>query len=207
MSLRMLHALSAVVIAAFVSVHIANHLAGLAGPGTHIAFMKAARLVYRNRLLEVALLGSVAVQIVSGVTLFVRGWKQRHGFVPWLQASSGVFLAFFLIIHVTSVLFGRAALHLDTNFYFASAGLHIAPFQFFLAPYYFLAVVALFTHGACAAWWQSRSLHRVARILIVAVPMAIGMTLSMLIVLSLAGELFPIEIPPEYKAPYALPRR
>jgi succinate dehydrogenase/fumarate reductase cytochrome b subunit len=207
MALRKLHALSAVLIAAFVSVHIANHLAGLAGATTHIAFMEAARSVYRLRVLELALLSCIAFQIVSGLTLFVRGWRQRHGFVPWLQSISGAFLAFFLIVHVGSVLFGRAALDLDTNFYFAAAGLHVAPFQFFFAPYYFLAVVALFTHVACAAYWRSRGRPRVARILIVAIPSAIGVMVSLLIVLSLAGALFPVEIPAEYKATYALPRR
>jgi hypothetical protein len=207
MTLRKLHVLSAVLVAAFVCAHITNHLAGLAGADTHIAFMEVARSIYRFRVLEVALLGCIAFQIISGMMLFVRGWKQRHGFVPWLQAIAGAYLAFFLIVHVGSVLFGRAVLHLDTNFYFAAAGLHVAPFQFFFAPYYFLAVVALFTHVACVAYWRPRSLPRVARILIVAIPSAIGVTVSTLIVLSLAGELFPVEIPAEYKATYALPGR
>jgi hypothetical protein len=205
MALRKLHALSAVLIAAFVSVHIANHLAGLAGATTHIAFMEAARSVYRLRVVELALLSCVAFQIVSGLTLFVRGRRHPHGFIPWLQAVSGALLAFFLVVHVGSVLFGRAALDLDTNFYFAAAGLHVAPFQFFFAPYYFLAVVALFTHVACAAYWRSQSRPRVARILIVAIPSAIGLMVSMLIVLSLAAALFPVEIPTEYRATYALP--
>lgn len=207
MVLRKLHALSAVLIAAFVPVHIANHLAGLAGAATHIAFMEAARSVYRVRVLELALLSCVAFQIVSGLTLFVLGWKKRHGMVPWLQAVSGGLLAFFLVAHVGSVLFGRSVLNLDTNFYFAAAGLHVAPFQLFFAPYYFIAVVALFTHVACAAYRRYLSRPQTARILIVAVPSAIGVMVSLLIVLSLAGELYTVEIPAEYKATYAPPRR
>ena len=105
------------------------------------------------------------------------------------------------------VLFGRLALNLDTNFHFAAAGLHVAPFQFFFVPYYFLAVAALFTHVACAAYWRYRSRLRVAQILIVAIPSAIGVMVSLLIVLSLAGELYQVEIPAEYKATYAQPRR
>ena len=207
MTFRKAHALSAVIIAAFVFVHLANHLAGLAGATTHIAFMEAARSVYRLRVIELTLLGCVAFQIVSGLTLFVRGWTQRHGLVPWLQATSGLFLALFLSIHVGAVLFGRAVLNLDTNFYFAAAGFHVAPFQYFFAPYYFLGVVALFIHVACAAYWRSQSCPRVARILIVAVPSAIGVMVSLLIVLSLAGALFPVEVPVDYKATYALPKR
>lgn len=207
MTFRKAHALSAVIIAAFVFVHLVNHLAGLAGATTHIAFMEAARSVYRLRVIELTLLACVAFQIVSGLTLFVRGWKQRHGLVPWLQATSGLFLALFLSIHVGAVLFGRAVLNLDTNFYFAAAGFHVAPFQYFFAPYYFLGVVALFMHVACAAYWRSQSCPRVARILIVAIPSAIGVMVSLLIVLSLAGALFPVEVPVDYKATYALPRR
>jgi succinate dehydrogenase/fumarate reductase cytochrome b subunit len=104
MNLRKLHGLSALVVAAFVLVHIANHLAGLAGPDVHIAFMKTARSIYRFRVVEIVLLGCVAFQIVSGLTLLVRGWKQRQGFVAWVQAISGALLAFFLIVHVASVL-------------------------------------------------------------------------------------------------------
>jgi succinate dehydrogenase/fumarate reductase cytochrome b subunit len=203
MPLRKLHALSAVLIAAFVCVHLANHLVGLTGTAAHIDFMEAARAVYRLGVIEWVLLGCVAFQIISGLTLVVRGWKQRRGFVPWLQAVSGALLALFLIVHVGAVLFGRAAFNLDTNFYFAAAGFHVAPYQYFFAPYYFLGVAALFTHAACAAYWRSRSLPRAARILIVALPSTIGVTLATLIVLSLAGALFPVEIPVEYKATYA----
>jgi hypothetical protein len=206
MALRKLHALSAALIAVFVSVHIANHLAGLAGATTHIAFVEAARSVYRLLAIEFVLLSCVVFQIVSGLTLVVRGWRPRRGLVPWLQAISGLCLAFFLIVHVGAVLFGRGALNLDTNFYFAAAGFHVAPFQYFFAPYYFLGVAALFTHLACAAHGRFRDRPPVARILIVAIPSAIGLTLAMLIVLSLAGALFPVEIPAKYKATYALPR-
>ena len=207
MTLRRLHALSSILVAAFVSVHIANHLAGLAGVAAHIAFMEAARSVYRPRLIEWALLSSVAFQVVSGLTLFFRGWKLRRGFVSRLQAISGAFLAFFLIVHVGSVLFGRVALDLDTNFYFAAAGLHVAPFQVFFAPYYFLAVVALFTHAACAVYGRSQSHPRMARILIVAIPSAIGVLVSLLVVLSLAGAMFPVDIPAEYKATFSQTKR
>jgi succinate dehydrogenase/fumarate reductase cytochrome b subunit len=207
MTLQKLHGLSALPIAVFVCVHIANHITGLAGAATHIAFMEAARAVYRMSVIEWVLLGCVALQIVSGLTLFVRGWKQRQGFMAWLQAVCGMLLALFLIIHVGAVLYGRGALNLDTNFYFAAAGFHVPPFQYFFAPYYFLGVAALFTHAACAAYWRAGSMPRVARILIVAIPSAIGVTLSVLIVLSLAGALFTVEIPAQYKATYALPAR
>lgn len=203
MILRRLHGLSAVLIAAFACLHIANHLVGLSGAAQHIAFMESARSVYRFPAVELALLSCVALQIVSGLTFVVRSWQQRNGLVPWLQAGSGAYLSFFLIIHVGAVLFGRGVLNLNTNFYFAAAGLHVAPFQFFFAPYYFLAVVALFTHLGCAGYWHVRGRPRVAGALVIVLPCAIGAVASLLIVLSLAGALFPVEVPAQYKASYA----
>jgi len=47
----------------------------------------------------------------------------------------------------------------------------------------------------------------VARVLVVAIPSTIGAVASLLVVLSLAGALFPVEIPAQYKATYALPNR
>ena len=69
MSLRKLHALSAVLIAAFACVHIANHLAAIAGIASRVAFMHAARKVYRQRVVEAMLLGCIALQVVSGLWL------------------------------------------------------------------------------------------------------------------------------------------
>jgi len=203
MTLRKLHGLSALLIAAYACLHIANHLVGLSGVSAHIAFMHTARFVYRAPVVEVLLLLCVAFQVFSGLSLVVRGWKQRHGFIPWLQALAGAYLAYFLLIHVSAVLFGRTVLHLDTNFYYAAAGFHVPPFQFFFAPYYFLAVFALFTHLGCAAYWQLQARSPLARILAVALPAGAGLVVSLLIVFSLAGVLYPVDIPPEYKATYA----
>ncbi len=202
MTLRKLHGLSALLIAAYACVHIANHLAGLGGVESHIAFMRTARLVYRLPAVEVLLLSAVGFQIYSGLTFIVRGWKQRQGFMPWLQAGSGAYLAFFFLNHVGAVLFGRAVLHLDTNFYYAAAGFHVPPFQLFFAPYYFLGVFALFTHLGCALYWQLHAKSRPARVLAVVLPSSAGVVVALLIVLSLAGVFYPVQVPPEYKATY-----
>ena len=186
-------------IAVFVAIHVANHLVALAGVPAHLAFMRGARLAYRNHLVEPMLLAAVSVQLMSGLTLVASGWRERRGFVPWLQAWCGLYLVFFLVIHVSAVLYGRAALHLDTNFYYAAAGFHVPPFAWFFAPYYFLAVVALFTHLGCALSWRVADRHRE---LAVGGSFALGAALSMLIVLALAGVLTTVDIPDRYKATY-----
>jgi succinate dehydrogenase/fumarate reductase cytochrome b subunit len=202
MKLRKLHRLSAGVIATYALVHIANHLVALNGVASHIAFMEVARAVYRAGAVEWVLLAAVVVQIATGLATVLRGWRERRGWVPWLQAGSGVYLAFFLLNHVGAVLYGRT-LGLDTNFYYAAAGLHVPPFQFFFAPYYFLAVLALFTHLGCALYWQVQSGSPTARRLAVAVPTTVGAVLSLMIVLAMAGVFYPVDIPENYKATFA----
>lgn len=202
MTLRKLHGLSALLVAAFACVHIANHLVGIGGIESHIAFMRAARLVYRFPVVEALLLVAVAFQIYSGLTFVVRDWKQRRGFVPWLQAGSGAYLVFFFLNHVGAILFGRTVLDLDTTFYYAAAGFYVPPFQFFFAPYYFLGVLALFTHLGCALYWQLQTKSRPARVLAIVLPSSVGFVVSLLIVLSLAGAVYPVQVPPEYKATY-----
>jgi hypothetical protein len=200
--LRTLHAISATVIASYAAVHIANHLAALGGVATHIAFMEVARSVYRIGLVEAVLLACVLTQVLSGLWLLAHGWRQRRGAVSWLQAVAGAYLAFFLVVHITAVLFGRY-LGLDTNFYFAAAGFHVRPFQLFFAPYYLFGVLALFTHLGCAAYWRAKASGRSSPSHFVALPVAVGALVSVVIVLLLAGVLYRVEIPPEYKAIYA----
>jgi succinate dehydrogenase/fumarate reductase cytochrome b subunit len=106
MSLRALHRFSALLIVGYALLHLSNHLAGLQGVEAHIAFMRSARSIYRFPPVEIAVLCAFAVQIVTGMTFVIRDWKQRHGFVPWLQAGSGTYLAIFLLIHVSAVMFG-----------------------------------------------------------------------------------------------------
>ena len=203
MRVRTVHRTSAMVLVAFACLHIANHLASLWGVPAHIAFMRTARLAYRQPAVETLLLACVGFQAGSGAWLVLRGWKQRRGALAWLQAASGMFLAFFLLVHVGAVLYGRWGMGLDTNFYFAAAGLHTSPARFFFAPYYFLGVLALFTHLACAAWWRLHRTSRSTRTAVLTISIAAGSVVALLIVLSLAGKLAPVEIPAPYRATFA----
>lgn len=202
MTLRALHRMSAILLVAFACLHIANHLAAvLGGVSSHIAFMDAVRPLYRHRAVEAVLLACAGFQVGSGLWFVVRGWKKRQGLLPWLQALSGAYIAFFLVVHVSAVLFGRLALGLDTNFYYAAAGFHVPPNQYFFAPYYFFGVFALFTHLGCAAYWRLQSKPHAARRVAV-VLLAAGGVVSLCIVLALAGVLRPVDIPAKYKATY-----
>lgn len=202
MTLRHLHRYSALLLGLFLLAHLGNHLAGLAGIDAHIALMERLRTVYRFPLIEALLLAAVGVQVASGITFLVRGWKKRRGAVYALQAVSGGYLAFFFLNHVGAVLVGRTVLDLDTNFHFAAAGMHVAPFHFFFMPYYFLAVLALLTHAGCFLYWRRLRASTAGARQALALSMTTGAVLGLLIVLMLAGALYPVDIPAEYRTLY-----
>ena len=202
MPLRSLHRASALIVIAYAIFHIGNHLSALHGVTTHISIMSTLRVIYRQPVVEGLLLLCVLFQVASGLWMVVRGWAARVGRIAWLQALSGAYLALFLLVHVTAVLFGRAVLSLDTNFYFAAAGFHVPPYEWFFAPYYMLAVQALFAHLGCAFDWQFQEFAPRRAKVGLASALVVGSVVSLAISLSLAGKLQPVSVPAEYKATY-----
>jgi hypothetical protein len=69
------------------------------------------------------------------------------------------------------------------------------------APYYFFAVVAVFTHLGCAAYWRFQARRRLARALLIG-STAIGAGVSLLLVLSLAGAALYGRDPGPIQAPF-----
>lgn len=202
MSIRKFHRLSACVLAAYLLLHLANHLAAIAGAHAHIAFMEAIRPLYRHAVVEPVLLACVLFQCGSGTWMVRQKWKKRSGLVAWLQAGSGIYLALFLLFHVGAVLFGRAALKLDTNFYYAAAGFVRMPYALLFAPYYFFSVCALFTHLGCAMYWQVQARSLTVRRLAIGIPAGVGLLAALLINLAFAGMLHPLDIPAPYLTIY-----
>lgn len=203
--LHKLHRVSAGIIGVYVATHLFNHLLAIRSVETHIQFMALLRYVYRNSFVETLLLVSVTFQVVSGLYFIKNRWGQRHGFFDRLQALSGGYLAYFLAVHVGAVLFGRAALDLDTNFYYAAAGMHVSPFQYYFLPYYFLAVVAIFGHISCAIHWLTRdNWNQATRNYVGYTILAMGAVTATLIVAAFAGLFYDINVPQKYSATYQL---
>ncbi len=201
--LHKLHRISALIIGTYALFHVINHLMALSSVFLHIEFMEWYRQFYRVLPIEILLLTCVAYQAASGIYFIKSRWRQRSGFFDKAQALSGGYIAFFLVVHVSAVLFGRTELNLDTNFYYAAAGMHIASYHFFFFPYYFLAVVAIFTHVGCAIHWLSRErLSIKARNQIGTVFIFTGLMLGGMIVLSFGGAFYKVQIPMEYEATY-----
>lgn len=146
MNLRKIHSTSGLIISVFVGMHLFNHSYSILGPDKHIEVMSILRLVYRNRIIESFLLLAIAIQIYSGLKIFKTKKPFANTYFEKLHIWTGLYLAIFLIIHVSAVLLSRLFLHIDTNFYFGAAGINLFPLNLFFIPYYFLAIISFFGH-------------------------------------------------------------
>ena len=161
MKLKQLHRISGIVIAAFLVMHLSNHLFALGGPALHITVMKYFRMVYRFPPVEVLLLLCVTIQIISGLLLvFTKGFRRQPLYVI-AQVFSGIYLSLFLINHVRAVFLARYEWHVETDFYFASGVAVHYPEKLFFIPYYMLSVLCAFTHIACAHYARRMKLSSV----------------------------------------------
>ena len=153
--LRRVHGYAAALITIFALAHIANHTAAIASLAAHAAVLSVLRPIYRERIIEIALVASLTLQIVSGVVMTWRSHLRRTTPLRNVQAVTGLYLAVFLGSHLLATLSGRQ--HADTTFAWATggpAGLMARAGLLFMLPYYSLSVLALFVHLGCQARWN-----------------------------------------------------
>lgn len=196
MSLTKLHRINALFLAVFLVLHLGNHLTVLFGLETHLAVLRALRQLYRIGVIEYALFTLFAAQILLGLALVFRRGRPKTGWA-WLQVVSGGYLAFFLLQHLGAVIATRLTYaEIDTDTYWAASVVSQAPFARYFAPYYLLAIAALFTHVAAALRFRvwpapARAWHRVLPF--------VGAALGGLIVTGLIFHAAP-GLPPAYQA-------
>ena len=199
MNLRRIHYVSGIVLCAFIGMHLFNHFYGILGADAHISMMAFLRMLYRNFVAETILLAACGAQIVTGLALVRRRDRADKGKFYRLQIWSGLYLSLFLMIHLGAVLAGRWVLHLDTNFYFAAAGLNTFPFLLLFIPYYGLAILAITAHLAAI---HSRKMQRNLLGLTpdhqALVMIAVGLLATILILYGMTGHFQGIEIPAAY---------
>jgi succinate dehydrogenase/fumarate reductase cytochrome b subunit len=195
-TIRFIHRLSASLLAAFLFVHIANHLVALHSVEAHQAFMAAARMVYRASVIEPLLLAAVVVQGATGVLQLRAGWGRRRNFWSRLQALSGAYLLFFLINHVVGILIVRY-FGLDSDFHAAAVLLTTSPLPVFYVPYYSLGVAAAFAHIACAVHFMPGRTGESGDPIAAGI-LVIGIVFSALTVAAFSGAFYEIDVPHAY---------
>lgn len=147
--MKLIHYYTGLTLAVFIGFHLLNHLLILHSEALHIKFMKSARKIYRNRIVESLLLVAVLVQVISGITLVILKWNKVENYFDRIQITSGLYLSFFLLNHLLAVLRGRYKLKMDTNLYYGAGVMNMWPQKLFFIPYYSFAILSFFFHVAC----------------------------------------------------------
>jgi hypothetical protein len=151
---RMAHGVSALVILlVFLAGHMINHIVAIWSLASEIEVMDALRKIYRAAWLEPGLVGLFVLQIVSGLILLGSRMTRKTDFFGVLQTTSGMYLATFLISHMTAVfILARLVLKVNTNDAWAAglpAGLTANLWNTRLIPHYSLAAFLLIAHVGC----------------------------------------------------------
>lgn len=195
------HRALAILLGLFVLTHLGAHVAALGGPEAHERALDALRVVYRNKIVEPLLIVAVLTQVAAGARLARRRWREPgKGFWGWAQIISGAYFGIFFIVHMSAALAARHLAGIETNFYWPGGTLTIAPLPYLFAPYYFLAVLAVFTHFAAIAHF--RFSDKAWGRLVPRLMMGAGAALGALIVLIFSGAFFAFDIPADYQAYY-----
>ncbi|PIQ48398.1 MAG: hypothetical protein COW03_10250 [Cytophagales bacterium CG12_big_fil_rev_8_21_14_0_65_40_12] len=199
MDTKRVHFISGLTISIFIGLHLFNHFWSILGVEKHIELMTSLRPFYRNIFVETILLLAVAIQIFSGLKLFIAKRTSVETFFEKLHIWTGLYLAVFFVIHLSAVLGGRLYLHLDTNFYFGVAGLNNFPTNLFFIPYYALAILSFFGHIAAIHSKKMRqnflgfTPNGQSKLIL-----AFGIVLTLVIFYGLTNHFKGVEIPTEY---------
>ena len=131
----------------FLGGHMINHIVAIWSLSSDVEVMTALRRIYRAGWVEPGLIGLFVFQIVSGLILLQSRMIQKTDFFGALQTTSGIYLATFLMSHMTAVfVLGRLVLSVDTNDAWAAglpAGVVADLWNTRLIPHYSLAAFLL----------------------------------------------------------------
>lgn len=99
--------------------------------------------------MEILLLLGISIQIISGITLVILKWNKIESYFDVMQIASGLYMSFFLTVHINAVMIGRYKLKVDTNLYYGAGVMNMWPHKIFFIPYYSLSILSFFFHVAC----------------------------------------------------------
>lgn len=149
MAYKGLHRITGVIVSFFIAAHLFNHLMAWYGIAEHQRILDALRVVYRNRVGEVLLIGCFLFQACSGVKLIgTLRKKEKMAAIEKVQIWSGIAFGLFILQHIAATVSQRLYFKFDTNFYFAARVVLQSPWKYYFIPYYFGGIMSLAVHVA-----------------------------------------------------------
>ncbi len=163
----------------------------------HLVVLSFVQKAYRNQIVEPLLFVAIIVQVFTGIKLMFRKYRLPNKKAwAWAQIISGVYLIVFLVNHTGAALVTRYIFKLDTNFYWAASTMNISPYKYFFIPYYFLAIVSIFTHVAAAIHFRAlRNKKEQKSALLILI---LGVIISTVIVATFCSKFYSIDLPQKY---------
>ncbi|TDJ31778.1 MAG: hypothetical protein E2O59_00190 [Gammaproteobacteria bacterium] len=143
--LKKLQAITGLIFATFVAVHLLNTwLAGL-GPAAYDGVQVALRQVYQFIFVEVLILSALLVHVVAGVMRIVKEPKRTLTIRARVHRYAGFFLMLVILGHILAV--RGSSMFFDVYPGFAGLAFSIEFLPGFFYPYYLLLGVAGFYHA------------------------------------------------------------
>ena len=195
MNWELIHRFNSLLLGAFIVTHLGVHLTAVVSPEAHSDALSYMRRFYAGPYLEIILLASVLLQIVSGWAEFQ--WFPKSA---WRVARnlSGAYLLLFMAAHIASVLFARHWDYVPTDFYWAAGAFAYGPIQHAALIFYGLGVFSFFAHmiAVIALYWKSAPENVIAFLWLFSV------TVTGLILLAFSGAFYEIDMPEFVTAHY-----
>jgi succinate dehydrogenase/fumarate reductase cytochrome b subunit len=200
-----IQALSGLVFAIFLSLHLVNVMASVLGPGVYDAFQVRIRPLYQFPLVEVGvLLAALVTHMVTGIMRLRRRPRSRDfGKLP-LRTRMHRLSAYFLLVFVLGHFAATRMPSLLDDVWVGFAGLSFTLWKLpvYFYPYYLLLGLCGLYHGSYGTYLALRALGvrlpSITRLgARVYVPLAAAALLVVLGLLSMGGLLYPIEDPRE----------
>ena len=145
--LARVQAVSGLLFSLFLLVHLTNTALAVFGADLYDGFQTAARSVYQSPLLELALIGTLVVHIVSGILRMRarRGSKAKPPLRLRLHRYASYYLAIFIFGHIGATRLPALLADAPPFFGGVSFSMHFAPWWFY--PYYALLGIAGLYHA------------------------------------------------------------
>jgi hypothetical protein len=200
--MQQLHKLSLFIVWTFLGLHLTNQLAGFDGAFAYSEFMALARMIYRHPIVEALVLLAFGMQLITGWMECKSIWRQKSDAVRQIKAASSLYLGFFIIIHISIILYDRLVQAMDTNLGYIAASLARPTSGYVYMVFYGLSILAIFVQIGSLGYEKLETNHKGFGYVFFVIMVFGAIAMVYFLLLMLSGGLYPIDMPAELTATY-----